>query len=328
MVNQPLLDVFPNEITTEIITLCDLSTQAALCRVCKFFQQLAVPWLYRIVELDDLPPSKVGITTTIYGFDTSAVNQQYTTFLSIKTHLPPEETDDSLNPRTIGSTWTFWFLFINRHPAISHLALPWDCPYAFPPIKLPNLAIYSGFQTSLLTLGKTDKLRTVKLGIYPGRDNQLHGLDRFPTCQEVSIMISSIPTDVEFMRQVLGDLKKRLPWLKSLMLVYIGVHTRFRLGQVLDTVLAEELAGFKELEAFGISVYDDMNHPDYHAPIIASWIKHRPTLREASIFLRGLRDPEGRYKIVDGKVEPTTEPCRMEKAFDNMKACDVRLLLR
>ncbi|KAJ7589020.1 hypothetical protein C8J56DRAFT_888643 [Mycena floridula] len=82
--------------------------------------------------------------------------------------------------------------------------------------------------------------------------------------------------------------------------------------------IPKELAGFKQLESFGlgVSLATAAHKPvNYIVPITTSWIVHCPTLRELSIFLADWDEPEGRYKILGGKAEPTSEPCRIEKVF-------------
>ncbi|KAJ7593816.1 hypothetical protein C8J56DRAFT_422143 [Mycena floridula] len=59
LAQKAILNVLPNELTTEIISLCDSSSQAALCCVSKCFKQLAHRRLYQIVCLEDDP----GITS-------------------------------------------------------------------------------------------------------------------------------------------------------------------------------------------------------------------------------------------------------------------------
>ncbi|KAJ7584813.1 hypothetical protein C8J56DRAFT_1166084, partial [Mycena floridula] len=50
-----ILNILPNELTTEIISLCDSNTQAALCRVSRLFQQFANRRLYQIMSLKSKP---------------------------------------------------------------------------------------------------------------------------------------------------------------------------------------------------------------------------------------------------------------------------------
>ncbi|KAJ7589838.1 hypothetical protein C8J56DRAFT_1025175 [Mycena floridula] len=52
LAQKSILNVLANELTTEIISLCDLKTQAILCCVSKLFRQLSEPMMYRIVVLE------------------------------------------------------------------------------------------------------------------------------------------------------------------------------------------------------------------------------------------------------------------------------------
>ncbi|KAJ7589051.1 hypothetical protein C8J56DRAFT_937714 [Mycena floridula] len=370
VLDQSFLDVFPNEIILQIISFCDISTQAALCRVCRLFQQLSVPGLYRTVELDDDGLPRNTTKTTIYLFAISVSisrHQQYTTFLSIKTnHIRQEETENAINCillKTTGlrglhlnrhwigdfhlppafETLSFPHLhivdfgssqtgiqwsqegpllgsFINRHPSISHLALP-RTPLGPPsaqltPINLPNLILYSGPITSLDRLKNTDKLQSVKLDVN-SNNSEWDVLACFPACQDVHLIFPEPMEEVEEIRDMFRMLKQLFPDLKSLSLIHTGFCLRARVRELLESMLAEELVGFNQLESFGFgaNLFDEMNHPDFHSPIITSWIEACPTLQAVSIFLRGWDDPEGRYKIVDEKAEPTSEPCRLEKLF-------------
>ncbi|KAJ7589030.1 hypothetical protein C8J56DRAFT_29602 [Mycena floridula] len=365
VLDQSFLNVFPNEIILQFISFCDISSQVALCRVCQLFQQLAVPWLYQTVELDDHPSRN---TIRLFVSSTSiSGHQQYTVFLSIKTdHTKQEETEHAINCillKTTGlrglrltrnwigdfhlppafETSSFPHLrildfglspteiqwcqegpslgsFINRHPSISHLALP-RTPLALPsaqltPINLPNLILYSGPITSLDRLENTDKLQSVKLDVNIN-DSEWDVLARFPACQDVHLIFPEPMEEVEEIQDIFRILKQLFPDLKSLSLIHTGFCLRARVRELLDSLLAEELVGFNQLESFGFgaNLFDEMNHPDFHPPIIASWVEACPTLQAVSIFLRGWDDPEGRYKIVDKKAEPTSEPCRLEKLF-------------
>ncbi|KAJ7583206.1 hypothetical protein C8J56DRAFT_204243 [Mycena floridula] len=68
-----ILGVLPNELTNEIIALCDTRSKAALCRVSKFFYQLAHHSLYQLVAIRD---------KQIQSFDKAlATNPEYATWV-------------------------------------------------------------------------------------------------------------------------------------------------------------------------------------------------------------------------------------------------------
>ncbi|KAJ7593780.1 hypothetical protein C8J56DRAFT_421087 [Mycena floridula] len=65
-----ILNVLPNELTTEIILMCDCSSKAALCRFSKLFKLLAHRSLYQITNLDE--------TANVISFDAAlSANSEY-----------------------------------------------------------------------------------------------------------------------------------------------------------------------------------------------------------------------------------------------------------
>ncbi|KAJ7593820.1 hypothetical protein C8J56DRAFT_1043604 [Mycena floridula] len=109
----------------------------------------------------------------------------------------------------------------------------------------------------------------------------------------------------------------RLLHLKSCMVIDYGSTYS---PSELKTVLADELSGLKQLESFCL-VAASVEGFDDRDSIIQSWLKSCPSLQEGAL-LESLRDSSGRYKIVDGQVEATTEPCRFEflRKFSSLHA--------
>ncbi|KAJ7583272.1 hypothetical protein C8J56DRAFT_953520 [Mycena floridula] len=308
-----ILDDLPNELTQEIISRCDTSTKAVLCRVSKVFQQLAQKSLYEIVDLDD--------TMAILLFDLDLrINLEYRArnLLGDISRILQKTTElyrlviQNVKYLPDMERMTFPRLtilrmegyecdhpaitqpFLNRHQTLLHLTARF---YYSPQIKvsvdLPNL------------------LLAVWLNI-----DHVDDLARFPLCQNVVIRFFKRP--IPEIQSMLKRLKCDFPNIRCCML-HFSYYGDDELGQVaaFQCMLLEELVAFDQLESFGVVMpwLRDMPVPAHSQSTVESWLERCPTLKEC-FFLRKWQDSSGRYKVVDGHAQPTTEPRRMEKVFD------------
>ncbi|KAJ7593885.1 hypothetical protein C8J56DRAFT_1160630 [Mycena floridula] len=339
LAQKSILNVLPNELTTEIIWLCDSSSQAALCRVSKLSKQLAHRLLYHTARLN-LPRKFVSFHAGL------SANPQYgawvknidagkwhplfsdrsacvTAILNITTELhqltvcaedvPYLETMSFAHLRilTIKGYPSYDYLslftsFLNCYLAISHLAVnfTYPIPSEIPRADLPNLATFDGRDLNLL--GHTPRLISMQISITQPED--LDVLARFPSCLNIRIYADRL-VRMYHVQDVLKRLP--LPHLKSCMILDYDSESFSRL----ESVIAEELSRFKQLESFCLVISAVKGSGD-RASTIESWLKSCPSLQECAL-LDSTRARTGRYKVVDGKVQPTAELCRMEKIFRN-----------
>ncbi|KAJ7593797.1 hypothetical protein C8J56DRAFT_925204 [Mycena floridula] len=331
LAQKSILNVLPNELTTEIICLCDLGSQAALCRVSKLFKLLAHRPLYRIVTLDE-PEDVISFDAALsahseYGSWVRSLRiagfyagkDMVTRILGSMTELreltvcwgdAPDWKELSLPELRILKFSRFpctdiITAFLNRHPKISHLAV------YNPPVQqsrtlrldLPNLIAFEGHPN---ILGNSPKLRAVRLELVALEDLDI--LERFPTCQDIHISVSS-----RFAAQHrVKDILKRLPLpnLKSCMFVeYSSTYS----SSELKSILGGDFPCLKQLKSFYMLVFKlDQDERD---SIAESWFKSCPRLQECALLDHHNNDSAGRYKIVDGKVQAITELCWMEKIW-------------
>ncbi|KAJ7588045.1 hypothetical protein C8J56DRAFT_1164684 [Mycena floridula] len=302
-----ILNVFPNEITTEIISFCDTSSRASLCRVSKLFKQLAHRRLYELVELDNnRSPNVNKIARFSASLDAnpeyatwvqdlslaeSAVYQYYgiTDFIDTILRKTAElrrlslSTTQSLDfvqlsfpklhsfrVRQSSANATSLTLFLNRHPTLMQVSLSAFTGAFTAPVDLPNLVKYEGRESTFLdVLQNVETLRFVKLKIW--NPEELEVLARFSTCQHVCLeAFIRLPG----LRVVLQRLKHHLPRLASLFLVLF-----LQADLSLKAVIIEELAGFGHLESFGIRLYSH-GSLEYRRSTMDSCLKSCPTLRE------------------------------------------------
>ncbi|KAJ7593777.1 hypothetical protein C8J56DRAFT_1160552 [Mycena floridula] len=327
-----ILNVLPNELTTEIISLCDSRSQAALCRVSKHFQQLAHRRLYQIVSLDD--------SANVISFDAAlSANSEYGSWvrnlhiMGSRSRAGEDRMTRILKSMTKVRRLSMWWAntldwkelslpelrilklsgfphtdiitaFLNRHPKISHLAV------CYPPVPqsrmlrvdLPNL---TAFQGAVKVLGHNPKLRAVRLDVIALEDLDI--LQRFPTCQDIHISVSSHSTA----QHAKGVLKRLpLPNLKSCMLAgYFSTYS----SSELKSILVGDFPCLKQLESF--CVYMREFDRDERDSIVESWLKTCTSLQECALLNSSPNDSAGRYKIVDGGLQASTEPCRSEKIW-------------
>ncbi|KAJ7579753.1 hypothetical protein C8J56DRAFT_963535 [Mycena floridula] len=333
-----ILDVFPNEITIQIIHWCDSTSQAALCRVCKEFKQLAQPQLYRVVNVEP---------TNALKFDkVLRENPQYTSqwLTKLTIHLFPMIDLDSTN-RFLRCTselcqlsveWQGQMLdfgelffphlcilklhqhgfkyppdsgdqaliakFINSHPSLLHLFVSVSSRLPKGSIDLPNLITFaSSYNAPPEIMLSLDKLRGLRLRI-----PELDDLMLWPLCQDVIVEMLYQSGTVQ-VPEVLQRLRHHLPHLKSCLLIAL---------EMLQPRFAEDLSLFHELESFGL-IIPRLNFADdrqYRDLMIQTWSESCPSLQEC-VFINSLYERGGRYKIVDGKPQPTRQPCRAETVF-------------
>ncbi|KAJ7593814.1 hypothetical protein C8J56DRAFT_422092 [Mycena floridula] len=240
LAQKSILNVLPNELTTEIISLCDSRSQATLCRVSKHFQQLAYRRLYQIVYVDR-DQQVIALEATLsanlqYGawvrnlaiMGSRAGQDIITSILRSSTKLreltvwwadAPDWKELSLPELSIlklgGIAHTdIITAFLNRHPKISHLAVPQyrsvHQSRRTLRVDLPSLTVFEG---DLNTLGNSPKLRAVRHKLVALED--LDVLERFPTCQDIHLLVLST------VQHRVKDILKRLPLpnLKSCMLM-------------------------------------------------------------------------------------------------------------
>ncbi|KAJ7581361.1 hypothetical protein C8J56DRAFT_1057351 [Mycena floridula] len=240
-----ILNILPGEMTTEIISYCDTTSKAALCRVSKHFKQLAHRQLYQIVKL--------GAGENIISFgEALSANPEYTTWirdLSMETF--DSEGSEPVNRilrsatelRKLSLEWlmdmpaclqnlTFPRLqtlqlggdyhggtivpaFINRHPTLLHLASSFHKETQ--QLNLPNLITYRG-GSSLSVLGTVPRLRSVSLVLsHIGTSSDvLNVLTRFSGLQ--NLVISSTRLGMPTIRHIFNLLIDNFPHLKSLKL--------------------------------------------------------------------------------------------------------------
>ncbi|KAJ7593769.1 hypothetical protein C8J56DRAFT_925141 [Mycena floridula] len=358
LAQKSILNVLPNELTAEIISLCDSPSQAMLCRVSKHFKQLAQRPLYQIVDLATVTAARVisfdialsanpqygawvrNLDITAYCVD--QIQDKFTRILGSVPDLLQLTVDWAAAPALEKSTFPHLRIltinnirsashyeplitaFLNRHPTISHLAVSWGPLNPWPKtmrIDLPNLTVFRG---DLNILGCAPKLLSVYFIPSTPADSDVFA--RFPNCQDLHIFMST-----QFTKQYhVQDIFKRLPLphLKSCML--IDLYTNYRPSE-LESILAGDFACLEELESLCLVLYTVADYD--HASTIGSWVKSRPSLQEGALLskievnllCRHLNvsfavsllheDAAGRYKIVDGQLRPTTEPCCSERIF-------------
>ncbi|KAJ7575098.1 hypothetical protein C8J56DRAFT_1063990 [Mycena floridula] len=139
---------------------------------------------------------------------------------------------------------------------------------------------------------------------------ELDQLARFPACQNVFITL----VRVTGMHEMFDQLTHYLPNLKCCMLA-LNHNT-----DPIPSILSEELSGFKTLESFVVVVSNRLAQWDT-ATKIQTCLVSCPNLTECA-FLNSLMDND-RYKIIDGKAQPTNDLSRME-FFSKV---DIKLLL-
>ncbi|KAJ7589018.1 hypothetical protein C8J56DRAFT_1163988 [Mycena floridula] len=338
LAQKSILNVLPNELMTEIISLCDYDSQAALCRVSKLFKELSHRILYRIVCLEDV--------SAITSFDrVVSSNPLYATWV-IQLVIQNEDEDNAeatleatnrilqktTELQTLVLQWlttdtpifakfsfhrlhellllgyvpdpTVVTAFVNRHPKLSRL-------FTFinredDPIRLlfdlPDLLGYHGIAPS--TLASAPKLRSLHLLIH-GPD-ALDALERFSSCQDLVIeFLLDIVAPDDF-RNIFNLLQRHTPQIKSLLLRTTTTSGIFSYQNHIE----EGLSGFKQLESFGLVDLNCAASSDELDSTVGLWLKSCSTLRECLIKVLGTK--KIRYQIVDGKAQRTTRRCRME----------------
>ncbi|KAJ7580249.1 hypothetical protein C8J56DRAFT_278382 [Mycena floridula] len=352
-----ILQILPDELTTEIIHLCDSSTLARLCYVSQKFTQLAKRELYKIIVLGQ-PESVVQLDATLHS------NPEYPGWVralsfreasSVKDHDAVERILQSTTglillciclPLSLGSnrpkfeTWSFPQLrifqikqarsfdhanqhatlsrfffrllspqlitpFLNRHPTISTLTLSAAAEIDLGKegtVNLPSLALFEGRTSRALIQGApniSSLLLTMKtpdsLGILPA------------LCRNLVVVVNEA-VQPDHLQDIFRQVQHQLPSLKSFGLI---LDSSGLVPEQIQGILDEYLPKFEDIESFGLLTAHD---PSFHNSLVSFPFGHCPTLREF-FLLRRLRDTQGRYKVVDGKVQPTNEPCRMETLF-------------
>ncbi|KAJ7593799.1 hypothetical protein C8J56DRAFT_925211 [Mycena floridula] len=316
-----ILNVLPNELTGEIISLCGFSSKAALCRVSKLFKLLAHRPLYQIISLDE--------TANVISFHAAlSANSEYGSWVrslhitefyagrDIVTRILRSMTElrelslswgDAADWKELslpelcilrlgGLSQTDIIIpaFLNRHPKISYLEVSSPSLRSSQTMRadLPNLTAFHG---DLDMLGSTPKLLSVRLNL--SEPGSLDALARFPSCRDVVIFVS--------FGQRMHDVP--LQYLKSCMLIDYNYSP-----SELKSLLANHFSCSKQLESFCLVGAVGELDPDDRDSTIQTWLDSCPTLQEGAL-LEYMNDPTGRYKIVDGKPQSTTELCRAEK---------------
>ncbi|KAJ7575149.1 hypothetical protein C8J56DRAFT_1064043 [Mycena floridula] len=307
---------FLNELTTEIIVLCDTGVQATLCLVWKLFKQLAYRPMHRIVCLHQRErilsflknmsgPSNL-ITLHSGGFE--AVDSPLLRMTELRTlslgwvqKMPdfnafffPRLCLLKLNGRINVDSNPVFTAFLNRHPTLVELDLSLvrsDARIEPLPVELPNLVVYiGGYTKPPRILKNTNKLRSVRV-----LEMHLDDLALLPTYQDVVIV------DIQGY-QDLRDVPGYEPTVK-----------------LTPAQLAEALSGFKELES--VCVISKYRKPsETKSAIQCCLVNSCPNLRECCFLERG-SDTTGRFKILDGKVEPMTGLSRIETLLQTMGPC-------
>ncbi|KAJ7575148.1 hypothetical protein C8J56DRAFT_1124313 [Mycena floridula] len=269
-----ILNVLPNELTTEIIALCDTRTQVALCLVCKLFKQLAYRQMHRIVRLHHHRENVISFLKVISD---NPQNAAWVYELSIVSSYGDDvdfEAVDSLllrltELRTLSLEWrqkrpdfAFFFprlcllklngrinvdsnpvftAFLNRHPTLVELDLSLvrsDARIEPLPVELPNLVVYiGGYTKPPRILKNTNKLRSVRV-----LEMHLDDLTLLPTCQDIVIPENLL--EHQDLQVVFERLKDHLPRLKCCLVQKSEPRVRLTPSQ-----LAEALSGFSELES-------------------------------------------------------------------------------
>ncbi|KAJ7576084.1 hypothetical protein C8J56DRAFT_1032072 [Mycena floridula] len=208
--------------------------------------------------------------------------------------------------------------FLNSHRTISHLSVGsalvmGDAPIAAV-IDLPNLVTFRSSSTeSLQVLQDPNQVQALwfsmalRSGLWDA--GGLDGLARFPKCEHVVIETPEVPGYVQAIFQALTQY---LPRLKSLILVGGLVPTLTTAIVRLKRTIENELTRMENLECFGIIAPMELQAT---RDMVDSWPALCPKLNEC-LFVDSLKNPGGRYKVVNGKAEPANEPCQMETAFE------------
>ncbi|KAJ7579758.1 hypothetical protein C8J56DRAFT_963543, partial [Mycena floridula] len=342
MAQKCILNLLPTELTTEIISLCDSDSQAALCRVSKSFNQLGQRLLYCVVALYDVRSRRafdkavsrhpqyatwvrrLNLVDVDGNADLKATNRilQKTTelrrlalewsspFPSFKTFSFPHLHHLSLMGYfSLESEEADFTAFLNRHSTISYLlAFLFEESTGLRPsgisADLPNLITYQG--TSLTFLANAPKLQSADIII--GECEALDALGRFSSCQnlEVNYVPELDDVSLEIVQDILNRVQHHLPHLTSFLL-----KTSFELGILSYRKLLDGgLSGLKQLEFLGLSTLEEQYiSAEHHQSMIDSMIQSRPNLQECSL---GLGENIYRYKVVNGKALAKTELCRLE----------------
>ncbi|KAJ7593809.1 hypothetical protein C8J56DRAFT_422034 [Mycena floridula] len=336
LVQKSIINVLSSELMTEIIVLCNSSSQAALCCVSKVFKQLAQRWLYQIVCLDQAQSlnsfhaalsanpqygawvRNLAIAGYPTGYRTAGILENTKALRHLSVRWEHAHEWEKLSFAHLGSFSITGYTiidnsyqslipsFLNRHPTISHLAVSFSSAY-FPRILRADLPNLIAFQGDPNILGKTPKLRSVRLALTALSDLSI--LERFPSCQNIRVHVSHHLAG----RYHIQDFFRRLPLrqLKSCMLIDCNHNYS---SPEFKSIFSNELSRFKQLESFCLITYLGQEGPDDCASTIRSWLENCPSLQEAGL-LSSTQDPTGRYKVVDEQLQPTTEPSRMEKIF-------------
>ncbi|KAJ7593822.1 hypothetical protein C8J56DRAFT_422262 [Mycena floridula] len=339
LAQKSLVNVLPNELTTEIISFCTSSSQAALCRVSKHLKQLAHQRLYRIVCLQDNQavsfdkvlsdnPQYAGWVKSLTidasqtdGYDLTSILESTTELLELSLSLGSSEDIPEfarllfpgLVILNISGNWDHlkdheFSSFLNRHPTISHLStiIHLHLPFC-QPIDLPNLTTYQGLSVDILT--SAPKLRCLYLVLI--EPDTLDLLVRFPECHHLAVNTPN-PTK-EVLRDIFNRVNRHFPNVKSLAL-NSGLHLSDE--QEYKTILVEGISGLKQLTSFGLFMGKQRLSSEDRDSMIGSWLKSRPTLQEC-LFLQAqsLYSTRYRCKVVQGKPQVITEPCWIETGF-------------
>ncbi|KAJ7573571.1 hypothetical protein C8J56DRAFT_511370 [Mycena floridula] len=352
LAQRSILNVLPNELTTEIISLCDCGNQAALCRVSKRFKELAHRLLYQIVDIEDV--------SSVISFDrVVSDNPQYATWVRELIIGIPDDgasgTDvDALDAtnRILQSTtelrvlvmhwWktdiisfqTFSFPhlhilklsgdaifepeqpniapFVSRHPTISQLVT-----YLFDDRDNVHPA-------PLINLPNITRYQGMSLDFLANtpklrsahllitKPDALNVFARFCGCQDLGVDIDSFEPQV--IRDLFDCLQRHLPHLKSF---FLYTHFAFNLSSY-QNLVQEGLSGLKQLESFGLVNsrffnVNIVNDNDLNS-IVDLWLKSCPTLQECLIEDSGRE--RFRYEVVRSKAQRRIKLCRMETLFD------------
>ncbi|KAJ7583640.1 hypothetical protein C8J56DRAFT_954594 [Mycena floridula] len=343
-----ILHILPNEISTEIISFCDVTRKAVLCRVSKLFKQLAQPQLYQIVlGLGDaesivsfagalsanpeyatwVRELEIELDSEDKRFDREPLNHilQRTTELRRLTlgwlsempdfeqlrfpHLRVLHLFGELQNQTLATT------FINRHPQLVHLTAYYadnNRSKTTSQINLPNLITYRG-GTLLSMLGSVPKLRALQTIIIAS--SSLNHLSRYLGVQDLVIAVPHLTPQTA--RDIFEHLKNNFPHLKSFLLNSMQSIDL----QVVNTegILCEGLSDLKKLEFFGLLRQEvDLSAEVYRDGMIKLWVKSCPSLKECLWAVQ--KDYHShrlayKCKIINGEAQPTRERCRIELVF-------------
>ncbi|KAJ7575151.1 hypothetical protein C8J56DRAFT_977233 [Mycena floridula] len=327
---QSICDILPNELTIQIMSLCARGSQVDMCLVSKHFKDLAEQLLYQNIISFDKALSAISLQYGSWVKDLSICpNRGDSTRLEINAINRILQTTTELHQLTL--KWceempdleklrfpqlrilhlagypknddenVIVASFVNLHPDISHLVAFWRdlTPSASDAlINLPNLITYRGLSPNVV--GKTPKLRSARFTI---AERDVTYLARLPrTCQDI-VIESQLRWHITPLFTLLNQY---LPKIKSFMLI-----DRSFPGVVHLSTISDLLSIFNHLESFAVVVPHPADYSADDEEIVQSWADRCPTLQECAL-LQSLRQSTGRYKVVDGKVQPTTESCRME----------------